>query len=123
VLFLSPSAPPPPPRGGGAPPPVTWLLHSLSLNEGSSPAHDLERHFARSTLAGLLLQQERHPELVEVLARDIEEYDDGDMTVMSGVRALLPDDRFLEIVRRTVGDATYQRIANETETPWWERRD
>ncbi|WP_280250213.1 CHAT domain-containing protein [Nocardia abscessus] len=101
----------------------TWLLHSLSLNEGSSPAHDLERHFARSTLAGLLLQQERHPELVEVLARDIDEYDDGDMTVMSGVRAMLPDDQFLDIVRRTVGDATYQRIANETETPWWERSD
>ncbi|MEU1961721.1 CHAT domain-containing protein [Nocardia sp. NPDC019304] len=100
----------------------SWLLASLSLNDGSSPAHELERHFARTTLVRLLLGQERYPELVEVLATDIDEYG-GDMTMMSSVRGLLPDEQFLGIVRRTVGADTYQRIATETRTPWWEQRD
>ncbi|MGK8507939.1 hypothetical protein ACRS5S_07710 [Nocardia asiatica] len=41
---------------------------------------------------------------------------------MSGVPALLPDEQFLDIVRRTVGDATYRRIVSETRMPWWEGR-
>ncbi|WP_174188548.1 CHAT domain-containing protein [Nocardia barduliensis] len=100
----------------------SWLLRSLSLNEGSSFAHDWERHFARTTLVQLLLRQERYPEVVEVLARDIDEYEGSDMDTMSGIRALLPDEQFLDIVRRTVGEATYQRIASQTQTPWWEQR-
>ncbi|MBH0775960.1 CHAT domain-containing protein [Nocardia bovistercoris] len=98
-----------------------WLRRALILNTGSLPQHLHERRFVRGILARLLLRQERYPEIVAIQAEGVQGDEEDDMGVLSGVRAMLPDDEFLEILRRTVDDATCERIMSETVTPWWER--